>query len=77
MGRVGLGRDFSVFGELVLVGSTTAKLIKIRTNYVNAFKARLYKIWLRQALKLVGCIGLGRVRSKFFHLWSVGSGWVS
>jgi len=29
LGRVGLGRDFSVFGGLCWVGSTTLKVLKI------------------------------------------------
>ena len=33
------------------VGPTTAKVIIIRKEYVNAFKARLGKIWLQQAVK--------------------------
>ena len=33
------------------VGSTTAKVLKIWTNYFNAFKAQLDKIWLHQAVK--------------------------
>jgi len=48
---VGLGRDFSVFGGLGLVGSTTAKVLKLLKEYFNAFKARLDKIWLHQAVK--------------------------
>jgi len=49
------------------VGSTIAKVLKFRKDCVNAFKARLDKIWLHQAVKFVSCIGLGRVGSKFFH----------
>jgi len=45
---VGLGRDFSVFGGLGLVGSTTAKVLKLLKDYFNA---RLDKIWLHQAVK--------------------------
>ena len=46
----GLGRDF--FSFLVgWVGSTTAKILKIWKDYVNAFKARLDKIRLHQAVK--------------------------
>ena len=63
---VGLGRDFSGFGRLRWVGSTIAKLLKL--CYVNAFKARLDKIWLHQAVKFVSCIGFCRVGSEFFHL---------
>jgi len=51
LGWIGLDRDFSVF----LVGwvvSTTAKVLKILKDYFNAFKARLDKIWLYQAVKL-------------------------
>ena len=33
------------------VGSTTEKVLKIWKDYVNAFKARLYKIWFHQAVK--------------------------
>jgi len=43
MGCVRLGRvgsKFSVFGGLDWVGSTTAKVLKIRKDYVNAFKAK-------------------------------------
>jgi len=68
MGWVGLGRVFSVFGWLGWAGSTIAKVLKLRTDYANTFKARLEKIWLHQAVKFVSCIGLGRVGSKFFHL---------
>ena len=65
------------------VGSTIAKVLKIRNDCVNSFKARLDKIWLHQAVKfdfttdptctgnrslLVVLIGLGLVGSKFFHL---------
>jgi len=46
---VGLGRDFSVFGGLgwVHYSKSTKNL-----DYVNAFKARLDKIWFHQAVKL-------------------------
>ena len=50
------------------VGSTPAKVLKFRKDYVNALKARLDKIWLHQAVKFVSCIGLGQVGSKFSHL---------
>ena len=33
------------------VGSTIAKVLKIRKDYFDAFKARLGKIWLHQAVK--------------------------
>jgi len=33
------------------VGSTIAKVLKIWKDYVNAFKARLDKIWFHQAVK--------------------------
>jgi len=33
------------------VGSTTAKVLKILKDYFSAFKARLDKIWLHQAVK--------------------------
>ena len=51
------------------VGSTIAKVLKSLKDYVSAFKARLDKIWLHQAVKFVSCrpTGLGRVGSKFFH----------
>jgi len=42
---VGLGRDFSVFGGFGWLGSTIAKVLKIRKDYVNAFKARLDKLF--------------------------------
>jgi len=71
----GLGRDFSLFGGLGWVGSTTAKALKIWKHYVNTFKARLDKIWLQQAVKSVRCIGLGRVGSIFSTC--SGLGWVS
>ena len=51
LGWVGLDRDFSVFGGLGWVGPTIAKVLKIRKDYVNAFKARLDKIWFHQAVK--------------------------
>ena len=41
---------------------------------MHAFKARLDKIWLHQAVKFVSGIGLGRVGSKWFRLWWVGLG---
>jgi len=62
------GRHFSVSGGLGWAGSTIAKVLKFRKDYVNAFKARLDKIWFHQAVKFVSCVGLGRVGSKFFHL---------
>jgi len=48
MRRVGL-RFFSF--RLSWIGSTIAKLVKVREAYVNAFKARLGKTWLHQAAK--------------------------
>ena len=51
IGWVGLGRDFSVFGWLGWVGSTIAKVQKTLKDCFNAFKARLDKIWLHQAVK--------------------------
>jgi len=47
---VGLGRDFSVFGGLgwVYYSKSTKKICK---DYLDAFKARLDKIWLHQAVK--------------------------
>jgi len=57
--------------------------LKFWKDFINAFKARLDKIWLHQAVKFVSCIGLGRVGSIFFHLrWVVlgqsadGLGWI-
>jgi len=41
---VGLGRDFQFL--VGWVGSTVAKVLKIRKDYVNAFKVRLDKICL-------------------------------
>jgi len=46
-----LGRDFSVFGGMGWVGSTIAKVLKMERIAVNAFKARLDKIWLHRAVK--------------------------
>jgi len=49
--RVGLGW-VEIFQFLVgCVGSTTAKILKIWKDYINAFSARLDKIWLYQAVK--------------------------
>jgi len=42
LGWVGLGRDFQFL--VGWVGSTTAKVLKIRKDYFDAFKARLDKI---------------------------------
>ena len=79
---------FSVFHGL----SPLAKVLKMWKNCVNAFKARLDKFWLHQAVKfdfirpiynryrkqtIVSYIGLGRVGSKLCHLYWVGLGWVS
>jgi len=51
MGLVGLGW-VEIFQFLVgWVGSTIAKVLKIWKDYFNAFKARLDKIWLHQAVK--------------------------
>ena len=69
---VRLGRDLSVLGGLGWVGSTIARILKFRKDYVNAFKARLGKIWLHQAVKFVSCIGLG----PNFSICN-GLGWVS
>ena len=41
----------STFFSFWWVGSTIVKVLKIWKNYVNAFKARLDKIWLHQAVK--------------------------
>jgi len=43
LGRVGLGRDLSVFGGLEWVGFSMEKVLKLRKDYVNAFKARSVK----------------------------------
>ena len=59
LGWVELGRDFSVVGGLGWVGSTIEKILKLWNDYVNAFKARLDKIWLHQAVTFISCIGLG------------------
>ena len=61
--RVGLGwvgLDWvEIFRFLVgWVGSTIAKVLTISQDYVNAFEARLDKIWLHRAVKFVSCIGL-------------------
>jgi len=72
LGRVG-SRLFTC-GGLGSVRSTTAKVLKISKDYVDAFKARLDKIWLHQAVKFVSCIGLGRVGSEM--LTCSGLGWV-
>ena len=55
-------------GCIGLIGSTIAKVLNFWKDYVDAFKARLDKIWLQQAVKFVSCIGLGWVGSKFSHL---------
>ena len=64
LGRVGFGRDFSVLGGLGWVHCSKSTE-NLKGLYVNAFKARLDKIWLHQAVKFVSCIGLVRVGSKF------------
>jgi len=51
----GLGRDFSVFGGLGWVHYS--KSTEIWKDYVNAFEARLDKIWLH--LVVLGWVGLG------------------
>jgi len=63
---VGLGQDFSLIGRLGWVHYS--KSTKIWKDCVNAFKARLDKIWLYQSVKFISCIFLGRVGSNFFHL---------
>jgi len=50
LGWVGLGRYFFQF-LVGWVGSTTAKVLKIGKDYVTAFKARLDKIRLHEAVK--------------------------
>ena len=67
LGRVGFGRDFSVLGGLGWVHCSKSTE-NLKGLYVNAFKARLDKIWLHQAVKFISCIALGRVGSKFFPL---------
>ena len=53
----GLGRDFSVFGGLGWFGSKIAKVLKFEEEkYVNAFKARLVKIWLFACTKQLNFI---------------------
>jgi len=64
IGWVRLGRDFSVFGGLGCVHYSRG-LLKFWKDCVNAFKARLDKIWLHQVVKFVSCIWLGRVGSIF------------
>jgi len=49
-----------------------SKGTKILTDYVNAFKARLDKIWLHQAVKFFSCIGLVWFGSGWIQIW-VGS----
>ena len=68
--RVGLSwvEIFQFFGGLGWVGSITVKVLKIGRDYVNSFKERSDKIWLRQTIMFVSCTGLGRVGSKFFNL---------
>jgi len=80
-GWVGLGRDVSVFGGLGRFGSkffsfllgwvgyTTAKVPRIRKDYVSAFKAWLDKIWLHQAVKLL-------VRSGWIRIFPLVVRWV-
>jgi len=67
MGWVELGW-VEIFQFLVgwVHSSKSTKILK--GLYVNAFKTRLDKIWLQQAVKFVSCIGLGRVGSKFYNL---------
>ena len=70
-----MGWDGSRFFSFWWVGSTIGKVLKIWKDYVNAFKARLDKIWLYQAVEFVSCSWLGRVGSKFFFACSW-LGWV-
>jgi len=64
MGWVGLGRvgsrSFS-FWWVRLGWVHYSKSTKNLNDYVNAFKSRLNKIWLHQAVKCVSCSGLGWV----------------
>ena len=69
MGWVGLDWVEIVQFLVGWVGFTIAKVQNFEfERIVNAFKARLDKIWLHQAVKFVSCIGLGRIGSKFYHL---------
>jgi len=52
MGWVGLGRDFSVFGAFGWVHYSKSRPTKNSKGLFSAFKARLDKIWLHQAVKL-------------------------
>ena len=61
------------------VGSTTSKVLKISNDYVNAFKARLDKMSLRQAVKLLAVlcwVGLSQSADGFgcigSHKWTHG-----
>jgi len=49
MGWVGLVEIFQLL--VGWVGSTTTKVLKISKDYFNAYKTRLDKIWLHQAVK--------------------------
>ena len=60
-----------MFGGLGWVHNS--KSIKILQDYVNAFKARLDKIWLHETVKFVSCIGLGPNFSTYNGLGRVGS----
>jgi len=67
LGWVGLGRELG--RDSVVNADHSFDFISrcCTPGNVNAFKARLDKIWLHQAVKCVSCIGLGRTGCKFFH----------
>jgi len=73
---VGLSRDFSVFGGFGWVGSTTAKVLKLWKDHVNAFKARSDKMWLHQTVKFVlYWVGLGPSADGMGWKWTHGQLW--
>jgi len=59
----GSGWVGSRFSSFCWVGFAIAKVLKIRKDYVNAFKPQLDTIRLHQAVKCFSCIGSGRVGS--------------
>jgi len=62
MGRVGLGRDFSVFGGLGVVKSTIAKVLKCERIMLMHLKHRWIRFCCTKQLNLlvvVGRVGLG------------------
>jgi len=89
MGWFGSGwvEIFQFFGELGWVSFLQQKVLKIWKDYVNAFKARLDKIWFHQAVKfdftadLTGTGNRQVLYIKIRHYWTVSSivsciGWV-